>query len=101
MTLDGGWGAIIASVVLVLLSGIGIVIWSHLENAQKDAQEALKLCREVRVELLEYKEKASEKFARDADLKGVLAEIFKKLDEIQKSLSNKQDRVPDHNKGQP
>ncbi|SIO58434.1 hypothetical protein [Paraburkholderia phenazinium] len=40
MTLDGGWGLIIAGMLVLIVGAVGTLIWRHVDNAQKSASEA-------------------------------------------------------------
>jgi len=40
MTLDGGWALIIAGLLVLVLGGVGALIWRHVDNAQAAANAA-------------------------------------------------------------
>lgn len=86
------WAAIIGSLVLVGATGIGVVIWSHVTNAQGTADEAARRCHEIEVRFLEYKAEAERRFVSHDRLEAILENIFDQLRAIHSKLDNKVDK---------
>jgi hypothetical protein len=86
------WAAIIGSLVLVVSTGIGVVTWSHLTNAQKTADEALRCAHEQQVNFLKYVADAGREFVREPRLESILESMSDQLREINRKLDNKVDK---------
>lgn len=92
------WAAIVGSLVLAGVTGVGILFWSHMTSAQRDANEAHEKAHKLevtilasRVEhseeirkheraLLEHKLHVSNDFVRKSDHDNIVTEIFRKLE---------------------
>ena len=86
------WAAVIGSLVLVVSTGIGVVTWSHLTNAQATADEALRCAHAQQVKLLEYIADAGKEFVREPRLEAILDDMTQQLREINRKLDNKVDK---------
>lgn len=58
MTLDGGWALIIAGVLVLVLGGACALIWRHVDNAQKAADEAHTAIAEMTKDMHRQKEES-------------------------------------------
>ena len=94
----GMWEAIVGSVILLGGGGVGVLFWTHMTNAQSDAEAAYQKAhslevtvleqravhteemRKAQVALLEYQLHASGYFVPKTDHTDVIAEIFRKLE---------------------
>ena len=56
MTLDGGWGLIIAGLLCAVVAGAAALIWRHVDNAQATADEARKEVIALLKEMHKFKE---------------------------------------------
>src|ERR1700744_1505111 len=86
------WAAVIGSLVLVVSTGIGVVTWSHLTNAQTTADEALRRAHANEVRLLEYIANAGRELVREPRLEAILDNMTDQLREINRKLDNKVDK---------
>lgn len=94
MTLDGGWGLIIAGILCAIVTAAGALIWRHVDNAQKAADEAgeksVKLLEELnahKMEALRFEKHVAETYARitgvermETNINNILARMEVKID---------------------
>lgn len=71
MTLDGGWALIISGILVLVLSGVGVLVWRHVDNAQEAAEyaqtSAAKVLEELnahKLESLRFERHVAETYAR-------------------------------------
>lgn len=58
MTLDGGWALIIAGLLCAVVAGASALVWRHVDNAQKTADEAHESLSDLTKEMHRQKEES-------------------------------------------
>ncbi|WP_017773854.1 hypothetical protein [Paraburkholderia kururiensis] len=103
MTLDGGWGYILSTVIGVMLSEMLSFARRHSEHregvsnqaarrAQETADQALSKAMEAENELLKYRIEAQKDFAPNRRVDGLEERIFQMLESIDEKLDRKADK---------
>lgn len=99
MTLDGGWGLIIATVVGVLLVWIGNLIGGHFNNSKEKgdgAHERIDLLVErgeqLERDFLKYQTIAANEFARLSGVERMETNIFAALNRLEQKVDKLQGR---------
>lgn len=103
MTLDGGWALIISGVLVLIMGGVGVLIWRHVDNAQQAgdaaAEKVVKLLEELnahKMEALRFEKHVAETYARitgvermETNINNILARMEVKIDVLKdKGLFN-------------
>jgi uncharacterized membrane-anchored protein YhcB (DUF1043 family) len=89
MTLDGGWALILATILGVVISGVGVLVWRHVDSAQSDADEAKENCSRLEKDLLSYKAHVAEHYCKMATAERTESKIF----DVLERLENKVDKL--------
>lgn len=76
MTLDGGWALIISGVLILFLSGVAVLVWRHVDNAQADADKALEETTATKMEFLRFQTHVAETYARLSGVERMETNIF-------------------------
>lgn len=76
MTLDGGWALIISGVLVLFLSGVAVLVWRHVDNAQEDADKALEENTATKMEFLRFQTHVAETYARTSGVERMETNIF-------------------------
>jgi hypothetical protein len=94
MTLDGGWALIISGVLVLFLTGVSVLVWRHVDNAQEDAKKALEEIMALKMEFLRFQTHVAETYARlsgvermETNIFAVMARFEAKLDTLLESRS--------------
>lgn len=103
MTLDGGWGLIIATVVGVLLVWIGNLAAGHFSNTKEKGDGAHERIdsQSERLDMLErdflkYQTVAANEFARLSGVERMETNIFAALNRLEAKVDKLQDRGTHH-----
>lgn len=106
MTLDGGWGVIIATlagIAFTAVIGLGV---AHIKRLQDDIAKlredlvmSYKHSQDSHIELLEFKAYVEREFVPAAEFKDLAKAIFEKLDGISDKLDTKADKAGSRNHG--
>lgn len=93
MTLDGGWALIISGVLVLFLTGVAILVWRHVDNAQADAKEAIAELHRVKEAGMRFETHVAENYARltgvermETNLNAGMQRVEGKLDSLITSL---------------
>jgi hypothetical protein len=101
MTLDGGWALIISGVLVLVMGGVGTLIWRHVDNARDSGDEAQKSAAKVledlnfhKMESLRFQTHVAETYARitgvermENNINNILARMEVKLDTLKDQKS--------------
>lgn len=89
MTLDGGWALIISGILVLIMGGVGVLIWRHVDNAQADADEAISALHKLKEDHLRFETHVANTYARlsgvermETNLFAVMARFETKLDSL-------------------
>lgn len=83
MSLDGGWALILATILGVVLTGVGALIWRHVDAAQKDADEAIEKVEALRNEFMAYKSHVSDNYAKAPHLDHMETKILSVIQRLE------------------
>lgn len=86
MTLDGGWALIISGVLVLFLSGVAVLVWRHVDNAQEDAQKAIDEIHALKEEFLQFQTHVAEKYARVSGVERMETNIFAVLARLEAKI---------------
>lgn len=94
MTMDGGWGLIIATVVGVVLVWIGNLTVKHFDNSEDKADSAGDRVNALEKEFLKYQAHVAENYQKietanrmEEKIFGVLARVEAKVDDLRNERS--------------
>jgi hypothetical protein len=100
------WAAIVGSLVLVVCGGVGTLFWTHMTKSQEDAENAhtkahnlemkvlqqqaehTEAMRKAERQILEHQLEVANNYVKKSDHDGVVAEIFRKLDNQDRQNAN-------------
>lgn len=86
MTLDGGWALIISGLLVLVLGGVGVLVWRHVDNAQEDAEKALEELNAFKLESLRFQTHVAETYARLAGVERMETNIFAVMSRFETKL---------------
>jgi hypothetical protein len=86
MTLDGGWGLIIAGLLCAVVTAAGALIWRHVDNAQKDAEKAIEETMALNVNFLQFQTHVAETYARILGVERMETNIFAVMSRFETKL---------------
>lgn len=99
------WAAIIGSLVLVVVTGVGVLFWSHMTDSKEDSAAAHRKAHDLEIDmhrqatyhseelrkadraLLEHKILVSNEYVRKSDHSEIITEVFRKLENQDKQMS--------------
>lgn len=98
MTLDGGWGLIIATMIGVLMTWLGGLVVKHFSNNEEAADGAHSAVKELdkrvtalQIDQLEYKAYMAEHYAKIAQLERMESTIFAVMQRIEQKVDRLQE----------
>lgn len=95
MTLDGGWALIFTTILGIVFTGLGSMIWRHVSAAQTDADSAREHSEHLKSDLLSYKAHVAENYVKVHTAERMETKIFTLLER----LENKVDKLHERHGG--
>lgn len=76
MTIDAGVATIISGVLVLFLTGVGVLIWRHVDNAKNVADKAVEENNAIKMEFLRFQTHVAETYARLSGVERMETNIF-------------------------
>ena len=88
------WALAISGILVIVLGGVGTLIWRHVDNAQEVADEALEKAHDVETDFLRYRVHVAENYVPRPALERMETSIYEVIARLEHKLDRVIDRVP-------
>lgn len=90
------WALVTSGVLVTVVTGVGILIWKHVDNAAGNAIKALEGLHLMQISGLEYQTHVAETYARLSGVERMESGVFAVLNRLEAKVDKLQERGVAH-----